>query len=128
MCLLNNNTALLIQHDTCHFTIADPVNGTILAQYSLDNTAFSEYEDYVFTLDSNRNTLYLYNRYGEVTGLCISTETWDVMAHIPNLICPISGGQRILCTDRDQHTIHAYPLYSLEELVAQGNQLLSPAP
>lgn len=128
MCLLNNNTALLIQHDTCHFTIADPVNGTVLAQYSLDNTAFSEYEDYVFTLDPNRNTLYLYNRYGEVTGLCISTETWDVMAQIPNLICPIPGGQRILCTDRDQRTIHAYPLYSLEELVAQGNQILSPAP
>lgn len=125
MCLLNNNTALLIQHDICHFTIADPHNSEVLAQYSLEKASFSEYEDYVFTVDPKRGTLYLYNCYGEVTGLCISLETWDVVTQIPYLICPIPGGDRILCTDRNQHEILAYPLYSLDDLITQGEQILS---
>jgi len=125
MCLLNNNAALLIQHDTRHFTIVDPISGSVFAQYSLDEAAFSGYEDYVFITDPTRNTLYLYNRHGEVTGLCISLETWDVVAEIPYLICPIPGGNRILCTDSDQHEILAYPLYSVHDLIAQGEHILS---
>lgn len=82
--------------------------------------------DYVplLQMDTAENDLYIADSSGSLTGLCLDLDSMQIKAEIPGLICFIPATRQLLCHDPDNALPVIYPIYTLEELVTQAQDLL----
>lgn len=84
----------------------------------------------IIQADKTENALYVADSGGWMTGLCLDRETLQVKAEIPGLFCYVPETGQVLCRRnvalkyRNEDKIFSYPAYSLEDLIAQAQEIL----
>ena len=120
---INDDSVLLIRHQTDHITALRIADGAILGEYTMKNASL--YDSLSVWEAPEQNCIYLSDTEGALTGLCISTDSWEIIAEIPRLICPIQEYDCLLRWNAREDGFITSPIYSLDELIAKGNDLLS---
>ena len=77
-------------------------------------------------VDAETRTLYLGDRAGLLTGLCLDMDSWQTRADIPGLMCYLPATRQVFCRDADSGLPVAYPVCTPEELAARARALLAP--
>lgn len=89
----------------------------------------------IIQADKTGNALYVADSGGWMTGLCLDRETLQVKAEIPGLFCYVPETGQVLCRRivgleygleyvHEVYNIFSYPAYSLEDLIAQAQEIL----
>ena len=124
---------VLIVEDTGILTAIRTADGAILGRFTLDlhETQWTYHYDWkspqpiTLQVDEKHNDLYVGSYNGRTGGLRIDLDTWSVLAEIPGLICYIPSNNHIIQFDAYYEKLYACPVYSIEELIAQGKALLN---
>lgn len=114
---------LLIRTADARVLVVDAGDGTVRGRFSLEN--WSPYSTLTIQEDQTNHTLYLSDPYAKMTGLCIDTEFWIASASIPRLACVLPASHRTLSVDASGTTLQSYPVYTVEDLIQWGNNVLS---
>ena len=72
--------------------------------------------------DLENSLLYIMNRGGEMTGVCVNTDSWTDMFVIPHLCCILNDNTFIVCYDHEEFA--KYPLYTLDEMMTMAKDIL----
>ena len=72
--------------------------------------------------DPENSLLYIMNRGGGMTGVCVNTDSWTNMFEIPHLCCVLNDNTCIVC--RDHQEFAKYPLYTLGEMMTMAETIL----
>ncbi len=77
------------------------------------------------TEDPGQSRLYLYNSDSLMTGVCIDSESWEPLFEIPSMCCALSNDTLITneCIPGGREYLQ-YPLYTLEDMIRMGKELL----
>ena len=77
------------------------------------------------TEDPGQSRLYLYNSDSLMTGVCIDSESWEPLFEIPSMCCALSNDTLITneCIPGRREYLQ-YPLYTLEDMIGMGKELL----
>ncbi len=119
-------------------SVKNTQTGEIVARYnglSLGVQAVTYHED--------TDRLYIYDMLGMGTGVKIDPNNWEILAEIPRMFYFLKDSNELLCllgqyeqevyagytadqfiADEEGFGYRVYPVYSLEELVAMGNEIL----
>ncbi|MBQ3504169.1 MAG: toll/interleukin-1 receptor domain-containing protein [Oscillospiraceae bacterium] len=119
---LMEDTVLALRHMDENVTIIRIEDGQILGEYTLTG---ADYDPVCCWQVPHEKRLYLSDAAGSITGLCISTESWEVTAEIPGLLFPVTESGQLLRWNGHTDSLLLSPALSVAELVEQGELLLS---
>lgn len=120
---LQEDRLLLLRHMDENVTIIRIEDGQILGKYTLtgaDDTPIRCWQV------PQENRIYLSNEAGTMTGICISTESWEITAQISGLICPLAETRQLLRWNAQKDRLLLTPVFDVEDLVELGESLLNP--
>lgn len=120
--LQGDKTLLITQTNGC-ITAVDTATGEVQNTFWIED--YDRNCSLVFLEDKAAGRVFVCETGGGITGMYIETETWSILAEIPKLACYLPGEGRLIQVDPDSGLVTVRNIYSMEELIAMGRELLS---
>ena len=113
---------VLICHATNKVTAVRVSDGAVLGEFTMDNKETTTLQVCEFP---ELRQLYLYAADGSVTGIGICTENWGTLIEVPHMFSVLPEQNCLLRWSEDGAELIVSPVYSVEALVAMGQEKLN---
>lgn len=119
-----DDQVLLLRLSSGRLLAVDTQTGDTLGHFYLGGT--SSYTELALWLDTEYEMLYIWDANSIfMTGLCIDTSNWSVRFSVPHMASYVPASNRIIRYSDSRTELFHYPVYTTQELIQWGNQVLS---
>lgn len=141
----NDDTVILLQTDGGNIILISKDSGEVLGTYNAEilrgyskTYMITRYAEMLTTdVDPISNSLYIYEKNGEMTGLKIDLDSFGIQAEIPYMIGFLPCSHRILTLEAEltgydsempckkgQLSLNAFPAYTTDDLINYGKDII----